>query len=393
MALGGAGTAGDGVRHVHVQQPQHMAPFLQKSVPPPSLGQSDDSVIPISTPETPHGERVGDQAFPLQGVYGPIGSNMPSNPSSQVFSRSIGMSSSLGNSPLSSPQLPHHPRSDIWVYPYGNNGTSSTYTTPTPIGVLPAGYRPPPPPPHPTGVGLNPNPFQRAVGGQVHKSGSGGHHHGNSGNRGLEQRGHSLEEDLLYGNIPVMSSAPYKRWSVPSGMYTPAVGGVHPNSSHSPELPSWGLRGGMAGLGNPVGSIPNVQPMAPPNKKQHVSVGGGGTPISLGDPWPHWISPVPPPQFPPGVSLPHQQKADFSVPPKALSPRLSRSLSVTLEEQWSSSGMQQGAEGRGRGSSGELQQLMRSLDINSEHMQSLKVNLLAVILLYYTHTHICTCCY
>ena len=205
------------MRHVPSQQPQqHVASFLPKSVPPPSFNQSNDPLIPISTPETPHGENMGDQAFAPQGVYGPIGSNMPSNPSSQVFS-------SLGNSPLSSPQLPHHHRSDIWVYPFSTNSSNSAFAAPTPIGVLPSGYQAPPPLPQPIGIGgAKPNPFQRAVGGQMHKGGggSGGHHHGHHGTRSLEQRGHSLEEDFLYGSNnpnPVLSSAPYhhKRWSVP----------------------------------------------------------------------------------------------------------------------------------------------------------------------------------
>ena len=382
MAFGGMGAGG--VRQIHTQQQQPVTSFLQKSVPPPSLNQSDDPLIPISTPETPHGENMGDQAFAPQGVYGPIGSNMLSNnPSSQVLSQSIGMSSSLGNSPLSSPQLPHHPRSDIWVYPFGTTASHSTYTTPTPIGVLPAGYQAPPPPlSQPIGVGGKPNPFQRAVGGQVHKTGSGGHHHGNPGPRGLEHRGHSLEEDFLYGNNQGAPGLYHKRWSVPSGMYTPqpAVGGFHPNSTHSPEIPTWGPHGGMAGHGNPGGPVQNI-PTAPPNKKLYsTGIGGaGGGSLSLGDPWPHWISPVPPPQFPPSVTLPHQPKTDFVIPPKPSSPHLSRSLSVTLEEQWSSSrGMEHdatkiGEGGRRRGGNGELQQLMKSLDINSEHMQSLKV--------------------
>ena len=333
---------------------------------------------------------MGDQAFAPQGVYGPIGSNMPSNPSSQVFSQSIGgMSSSLGNSPLSSPQLSHHHRSDIWVYPF-STASNSAFTTPTPIGVLPPGYQAPPPLPQPIGVGgAKPNPFQRAVGGQMHKGpgGTGGHHHGNHGGRSLEQRGHSLEEDFLYGsNNPnsVLSSGPYhhKRWSVPSGMYAPqpAMGGFLPNSSHSPELPSWGPRAGAGmpgGLGNPGGPLPNL------NKKLHPS-GGEGSPLSLTDPWPHWISPVPPPQFPTNVSLPPQQKSDFTVPPKVPSPRLGRSISVG-QTHWSmSGGIDHGCKGdaegggvggRRQGSSGELQQLMKSLDINSEHMQSLKVSL------------------
>ena len=389
MAFGGGGAAGGGMRHVPSQQPQqpqqHVASFLPKSVPPPSLNQSDDPLIPISTPETPHGENMGDQAFAPQGVYGPIGSNMPSNLSSQVFSQSIGgVSSSLGNSPLSSPQLPHHHRSDIWVYPFSTNASNSAFTAPTPIGVLPTGFQAPPPLPQPIGVGgAKPNPFQRAVGGQMHKGtgGIGGHHHGNHGGRSLEQRGHSLEEDFYGSNSlnPVLSSVPYhKRWSVPSGMYAPqpAMGGFLPNSSHSSELPSWGPRAGTAGLGNPGGPLPNF------NKKPHPSAGGGeGSPLSLTDPWPHWISPVPPPQFSPSVSLPPQQKSDFAVPPKVPSPRLGRSISVG---QWSlSGGLDHGPKGeaegggiggRRQGSSGELQQLMKSLDINSEHMQSLKVS-------------------
>ena len=218
----------------------------------------------------------------------------------------------------------------------------------------------------------------------MHKGGGGGHHHSNPGTRGLEHRGHSLEEDFLYGNNQVISSGPpgppyHKRWSVPSAMYTPqpAVGGFHPNSSHSPELPNWGPRGGMAGLGNPGGPMPNFQ-MMPPNKKAHHSAavgGGGGGSLSLGDPWTHWISPVsgPPPQFPPSVTLPQQPKTDFIIPPKPSSPRLSRSLSVSLEEQWGSSERDIKGGERGRRRGGELQQLMKSLDINSEHMQSLKV--------------------
>ena len=314
---------------------------------------------------------------------------MPSGLSGHVFSQSIGMSSSLGNSPLSSPQLPRHPRSDIWVYPFDTAASNSAYTAPTPIGVLPSGYHAPPPP-LPQPIGGKHNPFQRAVGGQMHKGGGGGHHHGN---RGLEHRGHSLEEDFLYGNNPFISSAPpghapyhHKRWSVPSGMYTPQppVGGFHPNSSNSPELPTWGPRGGMAGLGNSGVPPPNFQTITA-NKKAHAAVGmgggGGGNSLSLTDPWPHWISPVPPPQFPPIVSLPHQQKTDFVVPPPgAPHPRVSRSISTTINDQWTSSseapeqgeGKIQGG-GRKRGGNGELQQLMKSLDINSEHMQSLKV--------------------
>ena len=409
MAFGAVGAAGSGggMRHVPSQPQQHVAPFLPKSVPPPppSLNQSDDPLIPISTPETPHGENMGDQAFAPQGVYGPIGSNMPSNPSSQMFSQSIGgMSSSLGNSPLSSPQLPHHHRSDIWVYPFSTNASNSAFTAPAPIGVLPTGYQAPLP--QPIGVGgakPPPNPFQRAVGGQMHKGagGIGGHLHGNHGGRSLEQRGHSLEEDFSYGsNNPNLSSAPYhhKRWSVPSGMYAPqpAMGGFLPNSSHSPELPSWGPRTSAAGLGNPGGG-----PLPTFNKKPHPSVGGGGgegNPLSLTDPWPHWISPVPPPQFPPSMSLPPQQKSDFAGLPKVPSPRLGRSISVG---QWSLSGGIDhpggskedsegggGSGGRRQGSSGELQQLMKSLDINSEHMQSLKVSLDEMM---YIHTGMYMC--
>lgn len=407
MAFGAVGPAGGGgMRHVPSQPQQHIASFLPKSAvpPPPSLNQSDDPLIPISTPETPHGENMGDQAFAPQGVYGPIGSNMPSNPSNQAFSQSIGgMSSSLGNSPLSSPQLPHHHRSDIWVYPFSTNASNSAFTAPTPIGVLPTGYQPPPPLPQPIGMGgaKPPNPFQRAVGGQMHKGagGTGGHHHGNHGGRSLEQRGHSLEEDFLYGSNnpnPALSSAPYhhKRWSVPSGMYAPqpAVGGFLPNSSHSTELPSWGPRAGAVGLGNPGGPLPNF------NKKPHPSAGSGGgregSPLSLTDPWPHWISPVPPPQFPPSMSLPPQQKSDFAVPPKVPSPRLGRSISVgqwTLSggiDRAGSKGDTEGGDGIGgrrQGSSGELQQLMKSLDINSEHMQSLKVSTLVTVL----RVHVC----
>ena len=118
------------------------------------------------------------------------------------------------------------------------------------------------------------------------------------------------------------------------------------------------------------------------NRSFGNKVRGGA--LSLSDPWssPRWPSPAgggfpspPPTQFNGLASLPvTTQQSQDEATPTSRSVKTGRSVSCVTEPSWSSLVREIGEEVGGASIGGtDLVQLMKSLDISSEHMQSLKV--------------------
>lgn len=228
---------------------------------------------------------------------------------------------------------------------------------------------------------------------------------------------HSLGDDSGSGYYKMGNgSVSHKRWSVPS-----FPGGQPPFLP-----PNQGL-GGQGG-GEPVWGWPKQgagPPLPPPhgpglagNKAMGGSMNGqysgfgdamsakpcggkmGGSSLSLSDPWsPHWTVPPAGPGYPsPPPGPPRFNGISLPGPPASSSQgtqekrgagskvKTGRSISCVTEPSWSSLSQEIGLEvgvaqgkDKGQGTVGaggaDLLQLMKSLDISSEHMQSLKVML------------------
>ena len=375
---------------------------------------------PPGTPDTPHGEthHIGDQDFSGPGgVYGPIGSNMPSSGGGLVSS--ISMRPSYDSSPLSSPRLPHPPRmkmvpSDIWMPPPGPphhfGGPPGprvhhvTQVLPSP-GPPPFGLPfPPPPPPHapfPQVIqSIKPSDsahmLQRTTSvGAGYPQKQHAHGDGNGPVPNLGMRHASMPEE---GSYRVGSGgAPTKRWSMPS-----FPGGQAPYLPPGPGGQgehTWGTGGGgwpkqqqQHGLGigghpGPVGNKAvgaNVSAQSGFTTEPIHSKLYGGSALSLtgsGDPWAssHWAVPQGGARgyASPAVSRFNGPGSQVQVQEKR-KVKVSRSVSCVTEPSWTSLGLVGAAETEGKVQgggcgAGDLQQLMKSLDISSEHMQALKV--------------------
>ncbi len=206
---------------------------------------------------------------------------------------------------------------------------------------------------------------------------------------------------------------PSKRWSVPSfphggpPVYVPGphqgqgVGDAHHHHHAHPPMqqqqqqqqqqPPWG--GWPKHGGKAVGSDVNGQYMGfSDNRSFRNKVAGNA--LSLSDPWssPHWAAPPaggggggggfpsPQPTHYNGLALPvssQQSQEDTGTGSGGNSSRVKtgRSVSCVTEPSWSSLASREVGEEVGGAAIGgtDLVQLMKSLDISSEHMQSLKV--------------------
>lgn len=338
-----------------------------------------------------------DQDFSSPGgVYGAIGSSMPGSSGaamSRTVPSSVGIRPSYNNSPLSSPQMPHPPQlphthpSDIWIPPpfgmgprmppmmqsAGHPHYPHQHAAPFTRGM------PPVPPPSPDSVHM----LQR-----------GGMHHQQRPvsdifvpNMGMKQ--HDADAyGMGNGNPPY-----HKRWSMPSfpqggqPLYPP-----HQGQGLDMQQQPWGawpkpgvvgnrsmggtMHGNMHGQQN--GQYPGFSDMG--QNKQH----GGRNSLSMSDPWSsHWTVPPGGPGFPSppplrynGLPLPSNTQGHSSKEKRSKA-KTGRSVSCVTEP-WSAligvevgGASQSGAKGATAGT--DLLQLMKSLDISSEHMQSLKV--------------------
>ena len=355
------------------------------------------------TPDTPHGENhpLNDQDFTgLGGVYGAIGSNMPS---SSGPPSSVGMRPSYNHSPLSSPRLPHPPPlppnvhpADIWIPPYqqGHRMHHVAQVIPSPQA-----FRIPPFPSHHAPFRGMPAPkpsldsahmMQRAN--MPHQQRPGDGHVGMRHNMGSDSN--------TYG---VGNGAPayHKRWSVPS---YPQGGGYPPHQGQGVDLQQqqhWGAAGGWPKQGGAppmrtktVGGNVNGQYSGlGENKTRGNKIAGGVGGLPMNDPWAsHWTTPggpgfpTPPPPPPPqqghynGLPLPTTSQGPRD---KTSKPKTGRSVSCVTEP-WNALSREIGLEVGGTSGGGQFERrpastdllnLMKSLDIGSEHMQSLKVQL------------------
>lgn len=336
---------------------------------------------------------MGDQDFSAPGgVYGPIGSNMPSSSGPHTVVSTMAIRLGYDYSPLSSPRLPHPPPlpgkmkrhpSDIWIPPpYGGPGprmhhVAQVIPSPPPFGL------PFPPQPH------HHAPFPQVIQGPkpsdpAHnlQRGAVGHPpkpHGESPVPNMRMR-HGMPEDLGFrmGNG---APAHLKRWSVPSfpggqpPYFPPGVG----DHTWGPGWPKQGVGLGPGPVGNKaVGGGMNGQPSCFGDVMHGNPYGNkiGGNTMSLSDTWaPHWTVPPGGQGFPSpptsrfnGLSLPVTQSQEDRRKVKA-----GRSISCVTEPSWSSLSRELEMTDRSAAGGADLQQLMKSLDIGSEHMQSLKV--------------------
>lgn len=213
-------------------------------------------------------------------------------------------------------------------------------------------------------------------------------------NMGMKQHNDVGAYGMGNGNLP------YKRWSVPSfpasgqPLYPPQQGqGLEVQQQHWGAWPKQGMAGNKAIGGHMNGQYSGFSDMG--HSKQHTGKVGGSSP-SMSDPWSHWTAPPGGPGFPSPPPVPGRYNG-FSLPPntqgrsggggggkeKRNKPRTGRSISCVTEP-WSSLSREIGMEVGGANQLGggadanagtDLLQLMKSLDIGSEHMQSLKVYL------------------
>lgn len=406
------------------------------------------------------------------GVYGAIGSSMPSSSgvglggSNSLLSRSLpssmGMGLSYTNSPLS-PHLPHpppapppnmkvRPSSDIWVPNFGSGGPRmaahhhmSQVVPPHhgPSFALPPPSFPPPLPPPPqqqqqqqqhNHIQHHHHHHPQHTASFPHVLPPGGHkppsdhhmiprvtmgdhqHHSDAvggifvPNMGIR---HSFGDDYRIGNGNGAPPVHHKRWSVPSFSHIPqpAVSthfsshqmqrgqGEQPYAPPPPGPPGGGVGGGgvwskpypsslpamenrsLGGGGPSVNGQPSGFDQNLSNKLYGQSGASGGI-LSLSDPWAtHWAAPGGPGfSSPPPLSLSngpiHSSGSQGDVGSGG-----GKGSSSISDPSWASSvapgSSEEELEGNSPANSDggtELFQLMKSLDINSEHMESLKVS-------------------
>ena len=370
-----------------------MQPFVPPSAPlahqmtfAPNQQQqqhSDDSFIPPNTPDTPHGENhpLGDDVItPTGGVYGAIGSNMPSSRSSGSSVIGSNRAFRQHDSPLSSPVLPRHSYADTWIQQQYGTTPNVVHQAPPTIGsghhhgpsqpqrqMMPTGK------PFMGGIGTVPSlnrgqsPIHKAVG--VH------------GNLGM-----SFDyPPSTIGDDPHISSGRQKRWSVPSFPYN-SPSGMPPFQVPHDSQP-WGHPfHNQGGPGNVHfhGRNSVVETSSRTNLPQHP----GGVSLPTSDPWTHLSTHPMGPGFPsppqPSKFFHNNSSEPSSVPRsiKTPSPRFGRSLSVSSEQSW---GVGSSVKSGGEQGNGDLQQLMKSLDIGDEHMRTLKVCVFSILVYIFHH--------
>ena len=374
-------------------------------------------MVTPGSPDTPHGENhpMNDQDFSTPGgVYGAIGSNMPSGgigaaPSSST--RSLPSTVGIGapyNSPLSSPRLPHPPpalkgHSDIWIPPFGATGPRVPHTQMVPT--RPAFGLPPFPQqlnhhPHPhfplqvmgpvgmTKPSSDSHMLQRAAMGQQLQQKPPAGVAGGIG-ESITRRSFG-EESSAHRNGNVVQQ--HKRWSVPNYPHNAPPPVFQPNNRGDVHQP-WGAWNNQTFQGGPgsnkvmgVGVNGHYSLEQPLHSNQYNQVGSNA--LSMSDPWsPKWSVP-PSPGFPGprfshhnGPALPISTAAPAVCQPGEPSRvgklKVGRSLSCVTEPSWISLEDEMGFEVTRSNSEGgggtDLLQLLKSLDISSEHVQSLKV--------------------
>jgi hypothetical protein len=318
--------------------------------------------------------------------------------STRIIPSSVGIRPSYDNSPLSSPHLPHPPQlphthpSDIWIPPpfvVGHHripqmvpsaGPHYQHHTPFPRGI------PPVPPPSPDSAHM----LQR-----------GGMHQRPTSdifvpNMGMKQQHDAHAYGMGNGNPPY-----HKRWSVPSfpqggqPLYPHHQSQTIDVQQQQQQWGAWPKQGvvGNRAMGGNINGQRNGQYSGfndtSSQGKQHGNQAGGGS-LSMSDPWSsHWTVPPGGPGFPPPPG-PMARYNGLSIPPstqgsggkeKRSKTKTGRSVSCVAEPWSALKGMEVGVashlEGKGAvaAAGSDLLQLMRSLDISSEHMQSLKVRI------------------
>ncbi len=304
-------------------------------------------------------------------------------------------------------RLPHPPPpmpplnmkipSEIWISPY-RAGPRVHHMPPQMISQPPPTYGhpflPPPnhPSPFPSGGMHKSDPSHHTMLQRVGSGGGGGggggtalgHQqkppgpHGDPGmvpNMGMR---HSFGEgsdgyrvDLANGN-PVYHQ---KRWSVPNFPYSPPPPPYPPNQGQMDGHYPWGAWAKQGGMDHkPTGNNLNGQHFNLDQAKGFNLAAGGPAILSDSGPWsPQWTTP------PGGVGFPspppiHRHNGP-TLKPNEDSPgklKMGRSISCVTEPSWRD--LEVGVAGSGEGGGTDLLQLMKSLDISSEHMQSLKVS-------------------
>lgn len=188
----------------------------------------------------------------------------------------------------------------------------------------------------------------------------------------------------------------HKRWSVPSfpqggqPLYPPHQGQGLDMQQQQPwgAWPKPGVVGNRPSMGGNMHGQQNGQYSGfnnlGPNKQHGNRVGGNS--LSMSDPWSsHWTVPPGGPGFPSppplrynGLSQPSSTQG-HSGKEKRSKAKTGRSVSCVTEPWSALVGVETASQSSTKGSAAttgtDLLQLMKSLDISSEHMQSLKVQL------------------
>lgn len=370
--------------------------FLSRSLPSSSMGMGlSYSNSPLSSPRLPHPPPpLNMKVRPSSDIWVPhFGSgprmtahhHMP-----QVVPPHPGPSFGLPPSsfpPLPPPQQQQH--NHIQHHHHHQHQPTASYPHVLPHG----GHKPP----------ADPHMIPRVTMGdhQHHSDAVGGIFVPNMGIR------HSFGgDDYRIGNVNGVPPVHHKRWSVPSFSHVPqpavsthfssypmqrsqgdqphvpppppppGVGGGVWSKPSSSSLPSMETRS-LGGGGPSVNGLPSGFDQGLPNNM--YGQGGGGI-LSLSDPWAsHWAAPSGGPGFssPPPLS---QTNGPVHSSGSRSDVGRGKGSSNVSDPSWTSSVASGGSEEELEGNSPsasdmgtELFQLMKSLDINSEHMQSLKV--------------------
>ena len=330
-------------------------PFIPR--PPHSFYNKTTDIgspyVPMTSPGTPHGENHSTSV--PHGVYGPVGSNMPMSHSAK--------SHSLPNPHTPPPHSHLQNAGDVWMQPFaGPVGSHNRQGQPSSMNFppRPPNFPPQGPPFHPSfgfgpGPSLNtPHMIQREMGQKPNPVGT--HRAGRHGSSFDDQSHMSAHVTTHWGGGQ-------KRWSVPGFTSTPRPAvPLHPVWSQQPPP------------GRGASFIPD-QPLTDDGNRSQFLTGNGS--LSLNDPWgpPPWSS-LSLPKLPVSV---RQTPPTSSLPPMSISFTPTSSTSKgsvpTSSDTWLTTSEVGGALVDRPTGGGDLQQLLKSLDINDEHAHALKVRL------------------